>query len=206
MRVHLIHGFNVSDGGAGSVGNLRDYLDRRGIDYVLHDYGWVGPFLLRLRNRKTVEELMHQIQDGDVLVGHSNGCAVCWKLIEAGAKPSAVVTIQPALRRDTLWPSHVKVLNLWNPSDYAVRAGRLWSDLVSILTPGRHYWGAAGHYGYTSNQPHVEQWCTTDEKFTVPTGGHSDALRHPHVGYWGPRITRWIDQVTSPLREKIKEA
>lgn len=75
-KVHLIHGFNVSDGGEKSILRLIPFLEHHGIPYIAHDYGWVGPILLRWRNDKTVQDIKDSIEPGDILIGHSNGALI----------------------------------------------------------------------------------------------------------------------------------
>ncbi len=209
MTVRLIHGFNVSDGGAGSVGHLRPYLHDAGLRTVLHDYGWTGPLRLRLRNRATIKELLPLIREGDVLVGHSNGCLICWELLEAGAPVSAVVAIQPAMRRTAMWRPDVPVLVLWNPRDLAVLFARPWARLTTAahwtlaqppiarrLVPEfrPHGWGSAGRHGFTNFQLNLRQWNTCGEYWGHPVGGHSNVLRPPPLMTWGPRIATWIKE------------
>lgn len=212
MRAHLIHGFNVSDGGKGSVGNLAPALEVAGIEPVLHDYGWVGPLRLRFRNRATGKHLLQVVAPGDVLIGHSNGALLCWQLIEAGAPASAVVTIQPAMRRTAVWRSDVPVLALWNPHDLAVQFGRIWSRLTTAATAASllprlrpHGWGAAGRYGFTACQPNITQWNTAQPHWRHPVRGHSNVLRSPAVDVWAPLIAAWLERSGAAAKSKNTE-
>lgn len=200
MRVHLIHGFNVSDGGRRSVGNLIPMLEAGGHEPVLHDYGWTGPLRLRLRNRNTVRDIASLIGVGDALIGHSNGALICRNLVHAvGDRISAVVAIQPCVRRDLTWPSHMQILCLHNDGDWAVRVGRMWGRMSTLLTPfAPHGWGAAGAHGFTTPAPNVENWDTAAGGVPsyLSARGHSAALRHPAVDYWGHRISDWLLQAS----------
>lgn len=185
--VHIVHGFNVSDGGKDTVAKLKPYFECRDYPTIVHDYGWVGPFLLRLRNKQTVDELKHHIKPGDAFVGHSNGCLIGWRLLQAGAPLSSVICIQPALRKDTKWS--VPTLCLYNNSDWAVRFGRIWGRLASAVTCSFHGWGAAGAYGFDTT---AENWNTKEmapEAFRV--GGHSNVFKDEYVSYWGERVADW---------------
>lgn len=192
MTVHLIHGFNVSDGGRGSVGRLSPWLH----DTRLHDYGWT--FLLRLRgvNRDAVRRLALQAKDGDVLVAHSNGCLIVWRLVHEmqarGKTPGAVVCIQPALRRDTRWPDNVPVLCCHNPADWIVSLGRIWGRFASVANPwrNRHGWGAAGRYGFTLGQANVTNLDTTSEH--PQAKGHSGIFQSPALEHWAWEIRTWL--------------
>lgn len=191
MATHLIHGFNVLDGGKGSVGRLSRWLPVP----VPHNYGWT--FLLRLRwtNDEAVAQMLPAIKPGDVLVAHSNGALIAWRLVMAGAPVSAVVCIQPALRRDTHWPERLPVLCLHNDRDWIVNLGRMWGRFVSIANPwrGRHGWGAAGKHGFTTGQPMVTNWDTADGPF--PALGHSGLFREFARSHWAPKVALWLEVV-----------
>lgn len=195
MTTHLIHGFNVLDGGRGSVGRLVPWLHgaRR------YDYGWT--FLLRLRwvNDSAVHELLHSIKTGDVLVAHSNGCLIVWRLAwelrKRGIRLGAVICIQPALRRDTLWPDDLPVLCAFNPDDWIVELGRMWGRFVSVAQPWRerHGWGAAGRHGFTSGQALVENRDTAEEH--PQALGHSGIFVPPALEHWAWEMRTWLKSV-----------
>ncbi|GEK48444.1 hypothetical protein HPA02_27270 [Bisbaumannia pacifica] len=197
MATHLIHGFNVSDGGRGSVGRLAPWMPRP----RRHDYGWTFLFRLRWVNENTVDELLPLIAAGDVLVAHSNGCLIAWHLVQRGAPVSAVVCIQPALRRDTEWPEHLPVLCLHNRDDWIVSLGRAWGRFVSVANPFRdlHGWGAAGRHGFASGQPLVTNWDTDRQPF--PALGHSGAFRQPALGHWAPLVAAWVNEKVSIMND-----
>lgn len=188
MATHLIHGFNVWDGGKGSIGRLSPWMQ----EPITHDYGWTFLFRLRWVNDRTVERTLPDIKPGDVLVAHSNGCLIAWRLVMAGAPVSAVVCIQPALRRDTRWPDTLPVLCLHNRGDWIVSLGRVWGRFVSAANPwgSRHGWGAAGKHGFTSDQPMVVNWNTGESD--PPATGHSGVFGQPALGHWANRIRLWL--------------
>lgn len=189
---HFIHGFNVWDGGSASVDKLIPYFQTQGYEIGDHDYGWVGPLLLRSRNDAVVKEIRGRVQDGDILIGHSNGCLICWQLVtQYGIKASSVICIQPALRRDTTWPEGMPVLCLFNKKDRAVSIGRWWARFWSVANPfrDRHGWGAAGRHGFTKAQPKVVNWNTNS--LPVPAKGHSGIFRSAPLMHWGVKILQW---------------
>lgn len=207
MATHLIHGFNVSDGGRGSIGRLAPFL----CDPVPHNYGWTFLFRLRWVNANAVASMLPSIRPGDVLVAHSNGCLIAWQLVKMGAPVAAVVCIQPALRRDTHWPSHVPVLCCRNDDDWIVSLGRVWGRFISVTNPwkDRHGWGAAGRFGFTSGQPNVTNWDTGSLPF--PALGHSGLFKAPALWHWAPLINHWIEEVThgeryqAPAKRKSRQ-
>lgn len=193
MTAWLVHGFNVSDGGRGSVGRLAPHLEG---DVRVFSYGWTGLLKLRFTNRQATRQLLAQVRPGDVLIGHSNGALVCWNVAQAlGDQLGAVVVINPALRRDTRWPDTLQVLCLANSTDWVVQLGRAWSRLVSLggLTP--HGWGAAGRYGFTAAQENVSNWDTAAGHWRYPVTGHSGVFAPQPVRYWGKMLRAWIGAV-----------
>ena len=184
--VHLIHGFNSWKSGQGTVDKLAPFFHDQGYNVVDHDYGWV--FLLRLRfvNSRAVEQIQDQIDRGDIIVAFSNGALIAWHLVEAGARPSAVVCIQPALRRDTPWPVWLPVLCVYNSKDMAVSMGRAWGRLAS--TWKRHGWGAAGRHGF------LQRGNISNMRTDVPpepAEGHGGIWSTAPLLYWGDRIVSW---------------
>lgn len=194
MRAHLFHGFNVSDGGSNTIDKLAPFFLLNNIPVMDHNYGWVGLLGLRRRNNKTTVRALPLIQVGDVLVAHSNGCLIAWELVEAGAPVSAVICIQPALRRDTIWREDVSVLCLYNKRDWIVSLGRMWGRFVSVANPfaNRHGWGAAGRHGFTVEQHNVTNWDT--DRGLYPARGHNGIFDTGPVLHWGPEIIRWVKQ------------
>lgn len=194
-RCHLLHGFNVRDGGAATTDTLQPYFRLRGWDVVQHDYGWVGLIGLRFRNEDVVGRMLKVVKPGDVVVAHSNGCLITHQLAREGAQLGAVVCIQPALRRDCTWPESLPVLCVYNDKDWVVQLGRIWGRLSSALTPFKpHGWGAAGRYGFTAGQRNVENWNTNHGQF--PVTGHSEIFQPLSRAYWGPRIAHWATEAT----------
>lgn len=199
MNTHLIHGFNVSDGGKASIGKLAPWVRHP----IRHDYGWTFLFRLRWVNEQTVEELLPSIRPGDVLIGHSNGCLICWELAQELDRRdiglAAVVCIQPALRRDTLWPDDLPVLCLHNDQDWIVSLGRAWGRFISAANPirDRHGWGAAGRHGFTAGQPLVSNLDTgsCDPKAL----GHSGVFRSPALEHWCWMIRLWLTSRRLPV-------
>jgi pimeloyl-ACP methyl ester carboxylesterase len=192
MRAHLIHGFRIRDGGAETVGRLAPYVSNGQVEAKLHNYGYVSLLGLRRRNEKAVEKINRRVDEGDVLVGHSNGCLIAWELVKAGVKPAAVICVQPALRRDTIWPEDLPVLCVYNEDDRIVTLGRWWSRFVSVANPwqDRHGWGAAGRHGF-------DQASVTNISTLVgptPAEGHSEIFKQPALQYWGGVIGHWLER------------
>lgn len=190
MTTWLIHGFNVSDGGYGSVGRLAPYLPEPA---TLHSYGWTGLLGLHCANRRAVAALLRLIEPGDNLVLHSNAALIGWQLAQVlGATLGAVVCINPALRRDAQWPAGLPVLCLHNSTDWVVQLGRMWGRLFPVDGIEAQGWGAAGRYGFTAPNPDVANWDTAMGWWGVPTRGHSGVFTESAAPYWGGLVGAWL--------------
>lgn len=200
MTTWLVHGFNVSDGGRGSIGRLKPYLEG---DVRRFSYGWTGLLKLRVTNRQAERQLLQLVRPGDVLIGHSNGALVCHRVAQRlGDQLAAVVVINPALRRDTRWPDSLPVLCLANSTDWVVQLGRVWSRLVSLGRVVPQGWGAAGRYGFTSHQPNVTNYDTAMAWWTYPVRGHSGLFEgRTAPRYWGGMIRTWLEFTCADARD-----
>lgn len=195
MATWLIHGFNVSDGGRASVGRLMLHLPG---DVRILSYGWTGLLGLKWANRRAIKKLKRVVKPGDRLVAHSNGCLIAWQAAELfGTQLSAVVCINPALRRDTRWPPGLPVLCLSNSTDWVVQLGRVWGRLFPVDGIEAQGWGAAGRYGFTGPDPLVSNWDTAEAWWDVPTRGHSGVFGKEAAPYWGGLIGRWFRQLAA---------
>lgn len=146
MKTHviLIHGFNVSDAGAGSVGKLAPYFQIQDCSTEVFDYGHFGLFAPRWRNKGVAQRLDERIRDVTsigyrcVVVGHSNGAAVT-HLCQAPI--DRAVYVNPALDRYVRFPDNLCSYDVWhNPHDRLVSLARLIPF---------HPWGDMGRTGFT---------------------------------------------------------
>lgn len=197
MPVHLIHGFNVSDGGENTVGKLEPYM--KGVGNVFpHDTGWTGLLFLKCNNEEAVAQIERFLFPGSVLIGHSNAGLIIWQLTQKYPdKIAGVILINPALRRDTQWPKGMNVLCLHNSTDWVVQLGRMWARLVSLGGLRFHGWGAAGRYGFDQRMPTLSNWDTASNLFGENRlKGHSGMFEDEKVKHWGKTIARiargWI--------------
>lgn len=187
MTVHLIHGFNVSDGGKDTIRKMEPFIKDN--DVIAHDYGWTFLFGLRCKNAEAIQQIARRLTPGDVLAGHSNAAWIIWQLTEKYPEIiSGVVVINPALRRDTLWHENIKVMCIYNSTDIIVELGRIWARLVSFGKLNFHGWGAAGRYGFTQDQPNVTNWDSNDGLISPPVKGHSGIFKSPAVEIWGELV------------------
>jgi alpha-beta hydrolase superfamily lysophospholipase len=150
MKTHviLVHGFNVYDGGEGTIGKLRPYFEERGCSVEMLSYGHFNLFAPRWRNRDVAQRLSERVADIKhigcrcIVVAHSNGAAITHLAgSEFGACIDKAVYLNPALERSVAFPASFGAFDVWhNPHDKVVA--------ISKLLPF-HPWGDMGRFGAT---------------------------------------------------------
>ena len=189
--VHLVHGFNVSDGGKGSVGKLKDFFLAEGYFTNMVDYGWIGLGGVSYKNPSVSKKLMMVVNDGDIGVGHSNGCAILHDAACRGAKFKTLVFINPALDVDLTVPLGVERIHVWHsPSDVPVRAWhKLEQTLPFIQKWLDHPWGEMGAKGYMGDDPRYINF-NKETDFERSSDGHSDMFDWDKICYFGREIVK----------------
>ncbi len=178
-RAILVHGFNVSDGGAGTIDRLAPYVRARSIQPVGFDYGWTGLLGVRFATWKRARELAAMSRFGDAAIGHSNGCNLIIEAAWRGAQFRRVVFINPALDSDAPLPPSIQSAHVWHsPSDLPVRFAKfLWF----------HPWGDMGAKGFTGDDP---RYINHDKEndYAKRSRSHSDVFGEPLLDYFAPMI------------------
>lgn len=146
-RCHILHGFNVRDNGKTTVARLIPELTRNGIQCVQHKWGWRGLFGTWFFNKKLVDRLMEDMNDGDDVIGHSDGGNIAFWAAERGAKFRRMLMINPAIDNDKELPKQVELCVVFHdPKDLTVR--------VSAWIPFNR-WGRGGATGLLSKDPRI---------------------------------------------------
>jgi pimeloyl-ACP methyl ester carboxylesterase len=197
-QVLLIHGFNVSDKGVGSVGELRGYLASEGFPYHILKYGLFRLWKTRTQNDNVAEQVAAFVKNAKapvILIGHSNGCTISHLAVKYyGAEPLHCVFINPALAVDTKLEGPCSY-DVWHsPSDRPVKWARFLPD--SKWRP----WGAMGAYGanltdYNEKADIVNY--NKETNFEHSSKEHSDVFKTPLLSYFGPLIV-------NTLKERLK--
>lgn len=174
--IYLLHGFNVSDGGAGSIDKLKPYLRGEVCEF---DYGWVGLLGVRFGNKSRAKSLAAMVKPGDVGIGHSNGCAILHLASHLGAPFRKLVYINPVLDADAEPGPQVESCDVWHsPSDAPVRFAS-WLPW--------HTWGSMGAEGFKGSDERITNYNKQND-FAMSSFGHSDVFRDDRIGYFGPLI------------------
>lgn len=146
MKIVLVHGFNVRDGGENTVDRLAPFLVKAGhmVEKDSADYGYFSLWMVRLRKHSAVLRIAKALEGADAVVSHSNGCNYedkALKLLEHRGKTYKVIRLSPALNSKQRVPVNVsKGWVFFTKTDFWV-----W---VSGLLPW-HPWGRMGQKGYT---------------------------------------------------------
>lgn len=183
MRVHLVHGFNVSDGGANTTDRLTPYFEVNGHEVIQHDYGWFGFLSVRFRNHSVAEKIAKATtgEGYDVGVGHSNGCAILLDAASMG-KFDGLILINPALDRDADIPDGVRWVHVYhNSGDKPVK----WAKWLPM-----HPWGDMGRVGYCGMDGRVMNF--SGDRLEPRLSGHSDIFSPDKLPVWGSRLAAWV--------------
>lgn len=149
-RVILVHGFNVRDKGAGTTGRLAAKLRKiKDCEVIEFTPGWRGLVGVRVSNKRRAQQLAKLVKEGDLLIGHSDGCNLidmaCHELSSLYPAKINCVYINPALDRDTaLAPIVNKCLVFHTETDHVVWISK-WLAF--------HPWGEMGKKGYKPTRP-----------------------------------------------------
>lgn len=143
-RIWLIYGFNVWDGGAGTILTLKPHLEELGFEVLEFTTGWRGLFMAWFGNAKRARRLASMLRPGDTLWGHSDGCNIInqalWLLGSSPFPTYNSIYSNPALDSDApIAPAVRKSLVFHTPSDKVV-------TLSKVLPLNR--WGNQGNTGY----------------------------------------------------------
>lgn len=167
-----------------AVLGLLPYLET--IDRVAYvEYGWIAALETRRINPVVVGSIRPYINDGDILVAHSNGCAIAYELVLSGLTPKGLVLINGALIRDIQIPTGIEFVHCyWNPGDIVTIDAMVGADL-HFVDPN---WGDMGHAGYLGNDPRVFNPDCSKTPGLPQVLGHSAIFVDPWEAYIAQKI------------------
>lgn len=193
--VWLVHGFNVKDGGAGSIAKLKPYYEAAGFEVKLFRYGWTAllmifPFTARLLNRRLARLLADVIRPGDILGGHSNGALICKLSGDLGAPIGILIIINGAIDSDVTFAPQIGRIQIWySPSDKPVTFARILP---------RHPWGDMGAIGYRGPYDARVDAYNKENGFPVSSKEHSDVFKPRIIDFFAPLIVKkTIEQLSA---------
>lgn len=187
MKIHLVHGLHAEQPG-GTVVKLEPYFRDAGYDVVVHNYGYAAAATARFLNPIRARRLAKYISPDDVIVGHSNGCALAWMITSgydgwlSDVPPTpctGLVLVNGALDTDVEF-HNVKWVHVYH------NAGDETVDLSNFMF--KHPWGALGKYGYQGEDARVTNIDTGGTAHMPKVWGHSAIFYPPCADSWGKYI------------------
>lgn len=180
MNAYLVHGFNVSDHGAGSIDTMAPYFEEAGLTIKQVDYRRALLARVRLCSKAEAQMLAGLVEPGSVGIGHSHGCALLHMACEFGAPFKELIYINPALNKNALRAPQVEWRHVWHsPSDVPVRAAALLF---------KHIWGKMGAVGYQGPQDDFTINYDKENDYDISSDEHSDVFQGAKRKFFGPEI------------------
>jgi hypothetical protein len=187
MTIHLIHGIHTE--GASPVEGLIPFLSPLSVKYP--DYGYILGIETRVVNPIIVGALRAYIEPGDIIIGHSNGCAVAYDLMRAGAPITGMVFVNAAVEQQIVRNAPVKWIDVYyNPGDEITEAAKLGEEL-GVTDP---VWGEMGHAGYKGTDPGIVNFNCGGTAGMPVVSGHSDFFTPSKLAKWGLFLADRIKQ------------
>ena len=182
--IHLIHGIRTS--GPSPVEGLIPYLPA---PVAYPDYGWVEELETKRLNPVIVGCLIPYIARSDILIGHSNGCAIIYDMLNKGVTCAGAIFINGALEQQIIRPFGCPWIDVYfNAGDEITEAAKLGAEL-RLTDP---VWGEMGHAGYSGTDPAITNIdCGRDP---MPVSGHSDFFTPEKIQYWGPYLANRLKE------------
>lgn len=185
----LLHGIHA-EGQNTVVDEIAAYL---GQPFLYPDYGYILAVETRRINPAVVGALLPYIGEKDVLIGHSNGCCIAYRI--AQQKPvKGLVLIDGALKRDLVLPSWVEFCDVYfNAGDDITEVAEAAARIPGF--PVDPMWGDLGHAGYSGDDKRVTNIdCGATQGLPV-VSGHSDISVPGKIEAWGPYIAARLTKV-----------
>lgn len=180
--IHLLHGIHTQ--GPSPVEGLIPYLPA---PVAYPDYGWEAGIETRIVNPFIVGTLVPYIARSDILIGHSNGCAIIYDLLNRGVECAGAIFINAALTRNIVRPPKCPWVDVYfNAGDEITEAARVGACLgLTDLV-----WGECGHAGYGGSDPTIKNLnCGATNGMPV-VSGHSDFFTTIKLKAWGPYLAK----------------
>lgn len=162
-NVKMVHGIRTRDGGKKTFGILQKMLQilLENSKVSLVNYGYI---LIPITNDRAKRAIIKSLEDASnshpiTIVSYSNGCWATVLAMEDGQHADHLVLINPALRKDYVFPEHIKRVDVYySPNDFATRLSKMYSTFVNLF-PWResspHGWGEMGRVGYVGDDVRV---------------------------------------------------
>jgi hypothetical protein len=183
---HLVHGIHTQgDSPLEAIGPFLPF----GSHIAYPDYGFILGLETRVVNPIIVGALKPYISPTDIMIGHSNGCAIIYDLMHSGVAMGGAVFINAALEQNIIRPATVPWIDVYfNAGDTITEAAK-FGALLGIDDP---VWGAMGHAGYSGTDSEIQDADCGKTPGLPIVYGHSDLLTPGKRGAWFPYIAQRI--------------
>lgn len=168
------------------IEGLIPYLVPRAVAYP--DYGWIAGLETRVVNPIIVGTIKPYIGPEDILICHSNGCAIGYDLMNRGVKMGGAIFINAALEQKINRPAGVPWIDVYyNSGDTVTEAAKLGAELgLTDLV-----YGEMGHAGYLGTDLAITNYnCGATLRMSV-VSGHSDFFTK--LADWGPFLVKKLE-------------
>ncbi len=183
--IHLIHGIHTA--GASPIEGLASFFASDSYRYP--DYGFILGIETRAINPIVAGSILPYINDGDIIIGHSNGCAIAYDLAWRGAPAVGLVFVNAALDQMISRPKPVEWIDVYfNAGDEITEAAKIGA-VLDITDP---VWGEMGHAGYSGRDAAIVNIDCGNTAGLPRVSGHSDFFSPANLPYWGAYLANRI--------------
>ncbi len=189
--VHLVHGIHTEPDSP--VKGLIPYLRTAGFIVRYPEYGYELAVETLYLNPIIEGVMMPYVEPGDILIGHSNGCAISYHMMQQGAPAIGAVFINGALEQTLKRPIGCAFIDVYyNPGDEVTEIAKIGGEF-GIFDDD---WGELGHGGYIGNDGLIENFnCGATPGMPV-VSGHSDFFTPSKLAQWGPFLAKRLAALT----------
>lgn len=197
-KIHLVHGIHTGFASP-EVAGLVPYLEKTGMQVVHPDYGYILAAETRRINPIVVGLLTPYVETGDVLIGHSNGCAIIYDMLYALSEkqiiPSGFIFINGALEQRITVPAGIGWgVALYNEDDTMTRI----AEIAAFFGTAPRTWGEMGHGGYIGSDARIENVDQKNSAGMPAVSGHSSFFTAANLPAWGDWVQQYIVRKLSP--------
>jgi hypothetical protein len=179
--IHLIHGIHTE--GVSPIDALIPFIPA---PIAYPDYGWIAGLETKVANPIIVGCLMPYIARSDILIGHSNGCAIAYDLMNRGVAVAGAIFINGALEQNITRPAGCPWIDVYyNEGDDITEAAKLGAEL-GLTDP---VWGEMGHAGYRGADAKITNINCGGTPGLPYVSGHSDFFVASKLAWWGPFLS-----------------
>jgi len=185
IKAFFVHGFNVKDNGASTIGKMLPFFANANISTQMITYGHFNLFEPRWENKAVAQRLKDSIQEARdegykiIVIAHSNGCDITQRAAEQGAVIDKAVLISAAIDNNIEFAPSIKSVDVWH-------SRKDWVLFLAKFMPFNR-WGEMGRTGATRYDKRVKNF-DRSQNYDAPSSWHSDLFASPLIEYFGPII------------------